>query len=186
MAEVPGFFKVFFPLLYYGLCTTLFVFFVIEHDEWENLNKFDFDGDGTDETTAGKHALEYAQAEYTICLIGFALVLVDFAVTIIISGIKGTLMSTEIYAINKDASSPIDIAAAVFRKLGVFGAYWGTFMFLASTHLSLYLLGKSDADNDIYIDLIPFFIPPIIGLLLVVLPQVTPNDYVLVATGNYM
>lgn len=177
MAEVPSFFKVFFPLLYYGLCTTLFAFFVIEHDQWENL-----DGGGN-----GKHKLEYAQAEYTICMIGFALVMVDFAVTIIISGIQGKLFTTDIYEITKSPVSPADIAAAVFRKLGVFGAYWGIFMFLAATHLPAYILSKdADADDDIYIDLIPFFIPPIIGLLLVVLPQVNPNDYVLVSTGNYM
>jgi len=180
MAEVPSFFKVFFPLLYYGLCTTLFAFFVIEHDEWENLD----DGSGPDN---GKHKLQYAQAEYTICMIGFALVMIDFAVTIIISGIQGKLFTTEVYEITKSPVSPADIAAAVFRKLGVFGAYWGIFMFLAATHLPAYIIQEnSDADDNIYIDLIPFFIPPIIGLLLVVLPQVNPNDYVLVSTGNYM
>ena len=174
---MPGAIRVFFPLLYYGLCITMFAFLVMEHDRWDSLTT----------ATAGTHLTEYANAEYTITALGFGLVIVDFAVTLVISGIKGTMMSSEIYKIEEKPTAPIDVTQAVFRKLGVFGAFWAVFQFVAGVHLQQFLFEQSNADDDVYMDLLPFLIPPVIGLLAVVLPSVTPGDYALVSmTGNYM
>jgi len=180
MAEAPGFLKVFFPLLYYGLCITMFAFLVMEQDKWDTFD------DGL-QTTTPDHAKEYANAEYIITAIGFFLVILDFAVTLIISTMKGTLMSAEIYKVDADSKEAIDITQMVFRKIGVFGAFWAVFQFISGMHLQGYLFTKADAKDDMYMDLLPFLIPPVIGLLTVVLPSVTPGDYTLVSsTGNYM
>lgn len=180
MAEVPGALKIFFPLLYYGLCTTMFAFLVIENDHWDNFNT-------TFSAVDNKHSHHYANAEYVIVQIGFVLVMIDFVVTMIISMFKGRFMSSDIYKIDDKSSDPADVAAIIFRKLGVFGAYWAIFQFVAGIHLQAWLMEKSNADDDIYLDFMPFFIPPIIGLLTVVLPTVTPGDYQLVSTtGSYM
>lgn len=176
--DVPGILKIFFPLLYYGLSITMFAFLVMEHEHWDSL----------DHTGGGDHAKEYANAEYTITALGFGLVIVDFAATLIISGIKGTLMSTDIYKIEERPTDSIDIAQKVFRRLGVFGAYWAVFQFISGVHLqSKFYFAEGNHSDDVYVDLLPFLIPPVIGLLAVVLPSVTPGDYALVSmTGNYM
>lgn len=189
MAEVPGSLKIIFPLLYYGLCTTMFSFLIIENDEWDNFNVSDSYAapSGANGTASGVHAKHYANAEYTIVQIGFCLVILDFAVTLILSMIKGTILSTDIYKIEGNSTGAIDITSIVFRKLGVFGAYWAVFQFIAGVHLQAWLMGKSVVDDDIYMDFIPFFIPPIIGLLTVVLPSVSPGDYQLVSpSASYM
>jgi hypothetical protein len=187
MAEVPGMFKVFFPLLYYGLCITMFAFLVMEEDKWDTFDDA-VTGEDVDPTPAGRrHAGEYANAEYIISAIGFFLVILDFAVTLIISTIKGTLMTSDIYRVDADSKETIDIVQMVFRKLGVFGAFWAVFQFIAGMHLQGFLIINADAKDDMYMDLLPFLIPPVIGLLTVVLPSVTPGDYTLVSqTGNYM
>ena len=180
MAEAPGMFKVFFPLLYYGLCITMFAFLVMEEDKWDTFD------DNLHDTTP-EHAKEYANAEYIITIIGFFLVILDFAITLIISTIKGTLMTSDIYKVDADSKEAIDITQMVFRKLGVFGAFWAVFQFIAGMHLQGFLIRHADAKDDMYMDLLPFLIPPVIGLLTVVLPSVTPGDYTLVSsTGNYM
>ena len=182
MAEAPGMFKVFFPLLYYGLCITMFAFLVMEEDNWGGFH----DADAAS-STGNQHNEEYANAEYIITIIGFFLVILDFAITLIISTIKGTLMTADIYKVEADSKEAIDITQMVFRKLGVFGAFWAVFQFIAGMHLQGYLFTKADAKDDMYMDLLPFLIPPVIGLLTVVLPSVTPGDYTLVSsTGNYM
>ncbi len=187
MAEAPGMFKVFFPLLYYGLCITMFAFLVMEQDKWDTFDSnAPIDGSG-DTTDTRIHAEEYANAEYIITAIGFFLVILDFVVTLIISMMKGTLMSADIYKVEADSKEAIDITQMVFRKLGVFGAFWAVFQFIAGMHLQGFLINNADAKDDMYMDLLPFLIPPVIGLLTVVLPSVTPGDYTLVSsTGNYM
>ena len=181
MAEAPGMFKVFFPLLYYGLCITMFAFLVMEEDKWDTFEEGTHGGNPPD------HAEEYANAEYIITIIGFFLVILDFAITLIISTIKGTLMTSDIYKVDADSKETIDIVQMVFRKLGVFGSFWAVFQFIAGMHLQGFLIRNADAKDDMYMDLLPFLIPPVIGLLTVVLPSVTPGDYTLVSsTGNYM
>ena len=172
-------FKVFFPLLYYGLCITMFAFLVMEEDKWDTFDDH--------RQSPPDHAKEYANAEYIITIIGFFLVILDFVITLIISTIKRTLMTSDIYRVDADSKETIDIVQMVFRKLGVFGAFWAVFQFIAGMHLQGFLFQNADAKDDMYMDLLPFLIPPVIGLLTVVLPSVTPGDYTLVSsTGNYM
>ena len=178
MADVPPMLKVFFPLLYYALSITVFAFLLLESHDFNEFNA----------GTNGKHAKEYANAEYILIVIGFALVVVDFAMTMLIAAMQGRLMSNDLYELNKGSNDTSDTVLTVFRKLGVFGAFWGIFQFICGSHIQIKYYGQvPTADDDIYADLIPFLLPPIFGLLAGVLPSVTDGSYSLVSTtSNYM
>ncbi len=172
--EVPMALKVIFPIIYYGLCITIFVFMMMEHNKWNEFGQEYAEAHGA--VTAANEAMKmYGNVEYTLVSTGFFLVILDFTISLFMPICNG--IGASFFEVN-EKTGQMGTVHLVFRKLGVFGAYWAVFQWCAGSHLPLSMVMSED--DDAYLDLVGFLIPPVMGILGVVLPAMEMNEYSLV------